>query len=280
MKTNPQPPCTRVWAWLLAATASLILPACNIDRHTVIASTGTSFGVDLSQDQATQTPRMKVGYSRAELALVPSNRSANKDPGLRLASLLCAHCAKGEPGCTTPEKCQKVLCQLTPDMLKDIKEGGAVDTAEVLMEIRMMGGIGFNGISDGGLYQRLAVGKTAVKQPGASLMFARDKKGELSADAATAVEKATAAVKAVPQEPTDTLSQRGDLARAFMAANDKTLFDEAAKEAGYTAATPTPFQQFLLDDDFKSDNAGKRSAAGARLKVLTESLKNRGITVN
>ncbi len=279
MNPTPQPSCPRPWAGLLAAAGCLVLPACNIDKHTVIASTGTTLGVELSQDQATQSPRMKVGYNRAELALVPSNRSAEKDPGSRLASLLCEHCAKGEESCTSPEKCQKVLCQLTPEVLKNIKDGGAVDTAEVLMEIRMQGGILFNGIHDAGLYQRLAVGKTAVQQPGASLMFARDKKGELSADAATAVEKATAAVKAVPQEPTDTLSQRGDLARAFMAADDKTPFDEAAKEAGYTAATPTPFQQFLLDDDFKSDNAGKRSAAVARLKVLTESLKNRGIAV-
>lgn len=279
MKTTPQPPHTRARAWLLAAAGCLVLPACNIDKHTVIASTGTNLGIDLTADPSTQTPRIKVGFNRAELALVPSNRSANKDPGSRLASLLCEHCAKGEPGCTNQAKCEKVLCQLTPEVLKNIKDGGAVDTAEVLMEIRMQGGILFNGIHDAGLYQRLAVGKTAVQQPGAALMFARDKKGELSADAATAVEKATAAVKAVPQEPTDTQSQRADLARAFMAASDKAPFDASAKEAGYTAVSPTPFQQFLLDEDFKSDNEGKRAAATARLKVLTESLKKRGIAV-
>lgn len=48
----------------------------------------------------------------------------------------------------------------------------------VLMELR------YSGIfsKDGGIYQRLAVGDTAVRQPGASLMFAKDSAGNLSSN--------------------------------------------------------------------------------------------------
>lgn len=46
---------------------------------------------------------------------------------------------------------------------------------DVLMEYRMYGILSFNA----GLYQRLAVGPNAVQQPGASLMFAKDAKGNL-----------------------------------------------------------------------------------------------------
>lgn len=46
---------------------------------------------------------------------------------------------------------------------------------DVLLEIRL------ENIFKGGLvYQRLAVGKNAVTQPGASLMFAKDPKGQIS----------------------------------------------------------------------------------------------------
>lgn len=49
---------------------------------------------------------------------------------------------------------------------------------DVLMEIRM------ENIFRGGLvYQRLAVGSNAVKQPGAALMLAKDAKGNLSSNA-------------------------------------------------------------------------------------------------
>jgi hypothetical protein len=280
MKAPSRSPKHHPALWLLGVlTAGLLLPGCSIDRHTVIASTGTTLGVELAQDQATQSPRLKVGYNRGELALVPSNRSAEKEPGSRHLAPRCEKCQKGEAGCQTPGKCAKVLSDLPEEVLKNTKDGGAVDTAEVLMEIRMQGGIMFNGIQDGGLYQRLAVGKTAVQQPGASLMFARDNKGNLSSEGAEAVARATAAVKGIPQESADTLGNRAALARAYMAADDKTPFDEAAREAGYAAGTSAPFQQFLLDEDFKSDNAGKRAAAAARLKVLTEALKARGISV-
>lgn len=259
--------------WIIGVIGLCIVQlGCSIDRHTVIASTGTNLGVELTADQSTQTPRMKVGYNRSELALVPTNRSTEEEAGSRIASALCKSCCGDGSICTTPEKCQAILGA--------IRDGGAVDTAEVLMEIRMSGGILFSGISDGSLYQRLAVGKTAVQQPGAALMFAKSPKGEITTGAATALE-------AFAEQQPKVRATRGELGRIYMSsgAAQKGDFDAAAEAAGYTpqvvgGSTRTAFQVFQLDNDFKDSNPGKRAAAEARLKVLLEELDRRGISVN
>lgn len=64
----------------------------------------------------------------------------------------------------------------------------------VLMELR------YSGIfsKSGGIYQRLAVGDTAVKQPGASFMFAKDSNGNLSTNVAQAI---TEKVQLIPLAP-------------------------------------------------------------------------------
>lgn len=64
---------------------------------------------------------------------------------------------------------------------------------DVLMEIRME-----NIIKGGLVYQRLAVGKTAVTQPGASLMFARDADGNLNSNVVDAVSRK---INQIPSPP-------------------------------------------------------------------------------
>lgn len=66
--------------------------------------------------------------------------------------------------------------------------------ASVLMELR------YSGIfaKDGGIYQRLAVGDTAVKQPGASLMFLKDNSGQISSNVVQAI---TGKIQAIPIAP-------------------------------------------------------------------------------
>ncbi len=49
---------------------------------------------------------------------------------------------------------------------------------DVMMELRIV-----NIFSGGGIYQRLCVGRNAVQQPGASLMFCKDAKGNLLTNA-------------------------------------------------------------------------------------------------
>ncbi len=129
---------------------------CRSYNHSVIAATGTSIGVEVSQNPATQVPQAKLGYQRAELAVVPTNRSAEKT--------------------TTAQ-----------NSMGD----GAKDHGEVIMELRY-GGIFDTGKSSG-IYQRLAVGKTAVSQPGAAFMFAKDDEGELKGNTADAVVRAAEA---------------------------------------------------------------------------------------
>jgi hypothetical protein len=129
---------------------------CNRYNHQVIAATGTSIGVEVSQNPATQVPQAKLGYQRAELAIVPTNRSAEKS--------------------TT-----------TGNSMGE----GAKDHGEVIMELRY-GGIFDTGKSSG-IYQRLAVGKVAVSQPGAAFMFAKDDEGALSPHTADALVRVTEA---------------------------------------------------------------------------------------
>jgi hypothetical protein len=64
----------------------------------------------------------------------------------------------------------------------------------VLMELR------YSGIfsKTGGIYQRLAVGDTAVKQPGASFMFAKDANGTLSTNIMQAI---TDKIQIIPLAP-------------------------------------------------------------------------------
>jgi hypothetical protein len=68
---------------------------------------------------------------------------------------------------------------------------------DVMMEIRME-----NMLKGGFIYQRLAVGRNAVSQPGASLMFAKDATGALSSNSVAAI---TSKMNAIPLAPTSNL---------------------------------------------------------------------------
>ena len=122
---------------------------CTNNRHAVIAVTGTNIGVEISQNPANQSPQAKLGYQRSEVAIVPSNRSGGIEPA----------------GTSTVGR-------------------GASDVANVLMELKYSN---IFSINTSGIYQRLAVGKTAVSQQGAAYMFARDQKGNLDPETAAAI---------------------------------------------------------------------------------------------
>lgn len=124
------------------------LSGCSGHSHYVVAATGTVIGVEVARGADSQTPHAKLGYNRAELALVPTNRRSE-------------------------------------DAANGANHAGANQSVDVLMELRY-GGIFDLGASSG-IYQRLAVGATAVQQPGAAFMFARDADSEITAEAAQAV---------------------------------------------------------------------------------------------
>jgi hypothetical protein len=149
----------------VTALACISLGACSSDdEYYVIAATGTVIGVEVSQNPATQAPQAKLGYNRGELAVVPSNR----------------------PPCVTDDSAT-VQCGSLGQ--------GAKDVPDVLMELRY-GGIFDTGPSSG-IYQRLAVGETAVAQAGAALMFARNAEGTLDPGTAAALREAQAGAEQI-----------------------------------------------------------------------------------
>ena len=124
---------------IFITVVSFLICGCGNNRHAVIAVTGTNIGLEISENPTNQMPQGKLGYQRTEIAIVPSNRSGGVDSGTSTAG------------------------------------HGAKDVTDVLMELK------FSNIfqsfrEGGGIYQRLAVGENAVKQPGAAFMFARDQK--------------------------------------------------------------------------------------------------------
>jgi hypothetical protein len=136
--------------------------------------------VEISQNPANQSPQAKLGYQRGEVAIVPSNRSGNVEPTSGTSTI----------------------------------GGGASDVADVLMELRYANIFSFN---NAGIYQRLAVGKTAVSQPGAALMFAKDQKGNLDPETAAAIQGK------YMKDPS------GDLLRMFWKPDGENINDENAK---------------------------------------------------
>jgi hypothetical protein len=151
-----------------------------------VAVTATSIGVEVAQNPANQTPHAKLGYQRQEIALVPTNRSAKEDAGDGV--------------------------------------GGAASHGEVLMELRY-GGVFDLGPSSG-IYQRLAVGQTAVQQAGASLMFSRDADGAISEPARQALEH----LKVIPSSSSDVRAQYRKVASARECHKDEV--DKIIERAG------------------------------------------------
>lgn len=152
------------------------IAGCTTKEHYLIASTGTVIGVELAQNPVNQTPQAKLGYNRAEIAIVPTNRNPCVIDETKVS--------KETTGNET-----KILEETTKK--KDVNCGsfngnGAADTAEVLMELRY-GGI-FSWGDSNGIYQRLAVGEIAVAQPGASVMFAKKTDGSVDDEAAKALQ--------------------------------------------------------------------------------------------
>jgi hypothetical protein len=186
----------------------------------VLAVTGTNIGVDISQNPATQSPQAKLGYQRTELAIVPTNRSTQADP-------------------------------FSTNAGKDsASHGGAKDVANVIMELRY-GGIFDTGPSSG-IYQRLAVGTEAVRQPGASLMFAKDVDGKISNDTANALKALESVPKTLTLDALDCLSQnrRDNTKRAAIDAAVKKTQNNMTWEE-FVLSNPSETSMNTLLDELK-----------------------------
>ena len=180
---------------------------CTTQGYSVIASTATTIGVGISQQPTNGSLDATLGYKRAEIAFVPTNRNG------------------GEAS-------------------KDSKDGGAKDSADVIMELR------YNGIfstgENSGIYQRLAVGLTAVQQPGALATFAKGPDGKIDPEALRALMNVST-LKTIDENMEAEKAKLAKQYNALKAANDVAgleKFNAAAKAAGYEN-----FEAFIVDPD-------------------------------
>ncbi|MHB8067596.1 MAG: hypothetical protein ACYDIC_06810 [Desulfobaccales bacterium] len=154
----------------LGGIASIFLSGCQTPPS-VIAVTGTMFGVEVSQNPATQLPQAKIGYNRAEFAMVNKNGGGPSSQGQAGQS--------GKAGQT------------------------GQDVPNVLMEF------GYGGTNANSIYQRLAVGEHAVQQDGAAAMFLKDSNGNLSPAASAMIERGLRKTPTVGQ-PAKVTPKAGD----------------------------------------------------------------------
>lgn len=175
---------------------SLTLPACSTQGYSVIAATSTTIGVSLGQQPANGSLEATLGYKRAELAFVPTNRNSGDTAGTTL--------------------------------------DGARDSANVIMELKYSGP--FSTSAESGIYQRLAVGDLAVQQGGANILFAKGPDGKVDATTAAAlasIQSLPVVSPPVERSRADisklylVLQKNGDTV-------SMAKFDAAAKTLGYT----------------------------------------------
>jgi hypothetical protein len=207
---------------VIAAMIFISVSGCSNQRHAVIASTGTNIGLELAQNPANQMPQGKLGYNRAELAIVPTNRSSDK--------------SSGETG------------------------NGAADVADVVMELK------FSNIFSGnsGIYQRLAVGKTAVSQAGAAFMFARDADGDLDPSTSGQI----SALYSISATETAVRSDKAKLSQFYGKADQvqKNIISAEIKKIGYGSW------------DYFSDGRPNEPTF-ENMNQLKKSLKGKGIEI-
>jgi len=196
---------------LVVIVAGTTLAGCASQSASVIAATSTNLGVEIGQQSASSGPSVTLGYKRAELAIVPTNRSRDAAAG------------------TTKD--------------------GARDTANVIMELNYTGTEGNN--ATGGVYQRLAVGDIAVTQGGATVMFAKNNKGDITEAQAAALKNISAITAADPAA----ISAIVPLAIRYTSAKSSTdaatiaKFDTAAASLDRSPRFKT-FEEFLKSNNF------------------------------
>jgi len=170
----------------LACLLAFFLVGCSALQNKVVVSTGTSIGIDISENPATGLYQAKLGYNRGELALIPTTNN------------------------------------YVPDVITEINFKGMFS-------------------KDGGIYQRLAVGPNAVKQPGAMGMFLKDVHGNVDTNALILLERALTTVEETPSAVQD---RKLKLSLSYDAEPNQSNWDTVAKQLGYES-----FGAFLIAAD-------------------------------
>lgn len=205
-----------------------MLNGCASQGYSVITSTATTIGVNISQQPTSGVVDATLGYKRAEFAFVPTNRNGG-------------------------------------ELSKDSLGNGASESGDVIMELRYSG---IFSVSDtAGVYQRLAVGKTAVAQGGAAVMFAKGADGKTD-------DNAVKALNAINKIPAVVPAVEADKAKIGTKYNEiKNNPDDAAK---FNTAAKCADQKYKNIGEFLSD--GKATAD--QVKKVKDCLTTAGITIN
>jgi hypothetical protein len=171
------------------------MSACTNQGYSVIATTATTIGVGISQQPTNGALDATLGYKRAEVAFVPTNRNSGDDAGKN--------------------------------------GGGARDSANVIMELRYSGI--FSTGDGSGIYQRLAVGNIAVTQNGTALLFAKGPDGKVDAGTAAALKavRELPEVNETVEAAKAKLAKRLGSATASNDSTTVGKFDAAAKAEGF-----------------------------------------------
>ena len=193
---------------LAAICALVLLAGCESLDGYLLATSSTVIGLKIEQAPTTQTPTADLGYVRTELAVVPTDRGQ------------CVK--KGKTAVECPEGAY----------------GSATSAPNVLMELRYSSILS----AQSTIYQRLAIGDIAVAQPGAAILMAKDKKGDVDKDASKAIESAYAK-KALSDidyivtciAPKDGLIDSDPIAKGRL---NKSV-DEAKKNQGFPSGADT-----------------------------------------
>ncbi len=144
---------------LILSLLPLLVTACAGVRESsgIIASTGTILGIEGSQSPSTDTPQATIGYKRAEFTFVPATQIGEVSEAES-----CGRDANNNEVCVKDD----VPIFATPNVLTEVY---------------------FKTLLQSTLYQRMAVGETAVQQGGAAIIFAKGPDGELDDDGAAAI---------------------------------------------------------------------------------------------
>ncbi len=145
---------------VLLAVAPAACAGCSTKllRENVLATTQSAIGLSLAQNAQTQMYELKAGFFRHEFFLVPTSKRVVND-------------ADNKDAAGTTNRDGRL------DTLKCIEHNDPSHTPEVLAEIQV-GGYGKQSIKEQGgrveVYQRLAVGRQAVRSRAAVALMASD----------------------------------------------------------------------------------------------------------
>lgn len=180
----------------VAAAACGVTAGCSerLLRENVLATTQGTVGIMLAQNPQTQVYELKIGGARNEFFLVPTGKrlvsSASNDAAGDVVSKLADRIpttSNGAGGRMTVEEMARFVELLK--VIKEMEHNDAGTTPEVLAEIQVNGRAKQTlGGEQGGhvdVYQRLAVGREAVRTPAAVALMANDPETAKWAGAAT-----------------------------------------------------------------------------------------------